>query len=60
MNRENLEKMIQKLDALIATLQQAVVFSGRSEKETRAVGLLKRPGCCCWWWRKWRLRRQYD
>ena len=58
MNRENLEKMIQKLDALIATLQHAVVFSSRSEKEIRAVRLLKRPGCC--WWRKWRLRRHYD
>jgi len=38
--QETLEILIYRLDAIIATLEQAVVIGGRSEKEREATELL--------------------
>ena len=40
MKQETLEILIYRLDAIIATLEQAVVIGGRSEKEREATELL--------------------
>ncbi len=40
MKREETEQIIAKIDALIATLQQAVVIGGRTRKERQATELL--------------------
>ncbi len=41
MKRDYLEKCIGQLDGMIATIQQAVVIGGRSERESEACDLLK-------------------
>ena len=40
MKQETLEILIYRLDAIIATLEQAVVIGGRSKKEREATELL--------------------